>query len=111
MFKTRLCKALRFKVVSQERGEGVALHQPFLIACPEFLWLNSLALEESVCVELGHGACPRGAWRGAAGGRAPQEFPNPLLNVKLIHLSISAQKDGDLGSELDSELVGCSVNS
>lgn len=51
----------------------------------------------------GHGACPRGAWRGAAGGRAPQEFPNPLLNVKLLHLSISVQKDGDLGSEL----VGC----
>lgn len=67
MFKTQLCKALRFKDVLQERGEGVGLHRPFLIAHPEFLWLNLLASEELVLAELSQGLRLCGGWKSSLG--------------------------------------------
>ena len=100
MFKTQLCEALRFEDVLQECGEGVGLHQPFLIACLEFLWLNLLALEELVLAELSQGLRLCGGWKSSLG------VPHLLLDGRqvgwFIYLFILVRKDGVLGSELDS---------
>lgn len=99
-FKQNYAKITDLKVFCRNMVKRYICFSLFLFACPEFLWLNLLFLEELVLAELSQGLQLCRGWESSLG------VPQLLLDGRqvgwLVYLFILVQKDKILESEFDS---------